>query len=292
MLNGSMVFYDSFLTDATAPERYDEVSSAGYAWGYIGSCIPFVLCLVIVLGGSGFGIDAGLGMKLAFFITAAWWLTFSVPILKNVKQMHGKTREKHLMASTISGLGVTLGRIVKNKRLLMFMIAYFFYIDGVHTIIKMSTSYGTELGLDSTQLVLALLVTQIVAFPAAILYGKMARRRGTKSMILISVFAYLIITLYAAFFLRAAWQFWILALAVGLFQGGIQALSRSYFGKLIPAKHSNEYFGFFDIFGKYAAVMGTFMVSFFTMVSGSATIGVASLAALFGIAFVILLKMP
>ena len=173
MLNGSMVFYDAFLVDATTEENYDRVSSHGYAWGYIGSCIPFVACLAIVLFGENVGISMGTGMQIAFVITAAWWVAFTVPLVRNVHQTHFKPRTEHIFRDTVRGLVATLGKIARNRRLLMYMLAYFFYIDGVHTIIKMSTSYGTELGIDSTQLVLALLVTQFVAFPSAILYGRL-----------------------------------------------------------------------------------------------------------------------
>ena len=292
MLNGSMVFYDAFLVDATTPERYDQISSHGYAWGYIGSCIPFIACLVVVLGGGAVGIDAALGMKIAFVITAAWWILFTIPIVKNVHQTHFKERSKNLVKSTFVGLWGTIKNIVRDKRLRFFMLAFFFYIDGVHTIIKMSTSYGTELGIDSTQLVLALLVTQFVAFPSAIFYGRLAKNFGTRRMLMVGVAAYFCIVLFAAFFLRSAVEFWILAICVGLFQGGIQALSRSEFGKLIPAERANEYFGFFDIFGKYAAVMGTFLVSFFTQITGEAMWGVLSIAVLFVLGFALLKAMP
>ena len=292
MLNGSMVFYDAFLVDATTPERYDKVSSHGYAWGYIGSCIPFIACLAIVLGGSAIGIGTMLGMKIAFVITALWWIAFTVPIARNVHQTHGKPRAAHLFSDTFSGLLTTIKSIGHDKRLLMYMLAYFFYIDGVHTVIKMSTSYGTDLGIDSTQLVLALLVTQFVAFPSAIAYGRLAGKFGTRRMLLVAIVAYFFIVLFAAFFLKSATEFWILAICVGLFQGGIQALSRSEFGKLIPTERANEYYGFFDIFGKYAAVMGTFLVSAFTQLTGNASWGVLSIAVLFVIGFVLLLKMP
>lgn len=292
MLNGSMVFYDAFLVDATTPERYDQISSHGYAWGYIGSCVPFIACLAVVLGGGAVGIDAALGMKIAFVITAAWWILFTIPIVKNVHQTHFKERSKNLIKSTFVGLWGTVKNIVRDKRLRFFMLAFFFYIDGVHTIIKMSTSYGTELGIDSTQLVLALLVTQFVAFPSAIFYGRLAKNFGTRRMLMVGVAAYFCIVLFAAFFLRSAVEFWILAICVGLFQGGIQALSRSEFGKLIPAERANEYFGFFDIFGKYAAVMGTFLVSFFTQITGEAMWGVLSIAVLFVLGFVLLKAMP
>ena len=292
MLNASLVFYDAFLVDATEQDRYDEVSSQGYAWGYIGSCIPFIVCLVIVLFGSGFGIGQLDGIRISFVITAAWWLVFSVPVLRDVHQTHFKAREEHLFRHTLKGLVGTCKKIARDKRLLMYMLAFFFYIDGVHTIITMSTSYGTDLGIDSTQLVLALLVTQFVAFPSAIAYGRLAGRFGTKRMLLIAVFAYFCITLFAAFFLRSAAEFWVLAVCVGLFQGGIQALSRSEFGKLIPKENANEYYGFFDIFGKYATIMGTLLVSVFTQLTGSSSYGVLSVAVLFIVGFVLLWKMP
>ncbi|WP_418315654.1 MFS transporter [Senegalimassilia anaerobia] len=292
MLNASLVFYDAFLVDATEQDRYDEVSSQGYAWGYIGSCIPFIVCLVIVLFGSGFGIGQLDGIRISFVITAAWWLVFSVPVLRDVHQTHFKAREEHLFRHTLKGLVGTCKKIARDKRLLMYMLAFFFYIDGVHTIITMSTSYGTDLGIDSTQLVLALLVTQFVAFPSAIAYGRLAGRFGTKRMLLIAVFAYFCITLFAAFFLRSAAEFWVLAVCVGLFQGGIQALSRSEFGKLIPKENANEYYGFFDIFGKYATIMGTLLVSVFTQLTDSSSYGVLSVAVLFIVGFVLLWKMP
>ena len=292
MLNASLVFYDAFLVDATEQDRYDEVSSQGYAWGYIGSCIPFIVCLVIVLFGSSFGIGQLDGIRISFVITAAWWLVFSVPVLRDVHQTHFKAREEHLFRHTLKGLVGTCKKIARDKRLLMYMLAFFFYIDGVHTIITMSTSYGTDLGIDSTQLVLALLVTQFVAFPSAIAYGRLAGRFGTKRMLLIAVFAYFCITLFAAFFLRSAAEFWVLAVCVGLFQGGIQALSRSEFGKLIPKENANEYYGFFDIFGTYATIMGTLLVSVFTQLTGSSSYGVLSVAVLFIVGFVLLWKMP
>ena len=292
MLNGSMVFYDGMLVDATTEERYDKVSSHGYAWGYIGSCIPFIICLAVVLGGPSVGMDAMVGMKIAFLITAAWWVLFTIPLILNVKQMHFKAREPHQLRNSFVGIGRTVKAIVRDRRLLLFMVAFFFYIDGVHTVIKMSTSYGTDLGIDSTQLVLALLVTQFVAFPAAIAYGRLSGRYGTKRMLLVAIFAYFCIVLFAAFFLRSATEFWILAICVGLFQGGIQALSRSEFGKLIPKDNANEYYGFFDIFGKYAAVMGTFLVSVFTQITGSSSLGVLSIAMLFLVGFFLLLRMP
>ena len=293
MLNASLVFYDAFLIDATDSEdRYDEVSSQGYAWGYIGSCVPFIICLVLVLFGENFGLGQLDAIRISFVITAVWWVVFSVPVLKNVHQTHYKERTEHLFRDALVGLWATARRIFADKRVFMFMLAFFFYIDGVHTVIAMSTSYGTSLGIDSTQLVLALLVTQFVAFPSAIAYGWLAGKFGTKRMIMIAVLAYTCIVFFAAFFLKTAFEFWVLAVSVGLFQGGIQALSRSYFGRLIPKENSNEFYGFFDVFGKYASVMGSFLVAVITQVTGDASLCVLSIAALLLVGLILLVKMP
>ena len=294
-LNSSMVFYDALLVDATTDERMDEVSSLGYAWGYIGSCVPFIVCLLVVLNYDALGLTLQGAMQIAFVITAAWWLVFTIPMLKDVQQKHFKPREDHPVKraiSAITGLKGTLTEIMGNTAVKYYMLAYFFYIDGVHTIIKLSTSYGTDLGISSTQLVLALLVTQFVAFPSAIIYGRLSSKYGTRRMLLIAIAAYFGITLFAAFLLRSAFEFWILAILVGMFQGGIQALSRSEFGKLCPKDRANEYFGFFDIFGKYAAILGTLLVGTLTAITGNSSLGVLGIAILFVVGFVLMLKVP
>ncbi len=291
-LNSSMVFYDALLIDTTTDERMDEISSLGYAWGYIGSCVPFIACLLVVLNYDKLGISLQNAMQIAFVITAGWWLAFTIPMLRHIQQRHFKPREKHAIRKAVTGIGATLKEMWANKAIKYYMIAYFFYIDGVHTIIKLSTSYGTDLGIDSTQLVLALLVTQFVAFPSAIIYGRLSAKHGTRKMLLIAIAAYFGITLFAALFLRTATEFWILAIMVGMFQGGIQALSRSEFGKLCPKERSNEYFGFFDIFGKYAAILGTFLVGTFTALTDNSSLGVMSIAILFVVGFLVMLKVP
>lgn len=297
-LNSSMTFYDAMLTDVTTDDRMDSVSSSGYAWGYIGSCIPFIVCIGLILGGPAvLGLDMLWCVRISFIIIASWWLVFTLPLVRTYRQRFGKTLGEGAtlgteIAKTFKGLGTTLKSIAKDRQLFIYMIAFFFYIDGVHTVISMATTYGSSLDIDSTQLILALLVTQFVAFPSAIAYGRMAGKYGTLRMILIAVFAYVCIVLFAAFFLQSAFEFWILAIVVGMFQGGIQALSRSYFGKLVPKERANEYYGFFDIFGRYASVMGTFLVATVTSLTGSANYGVLSIGVLLIIGFVLLLKLP
>ena len=297
-LNSTMTFYDAMLPDVTTDERMDVVSSSGYAWGYIGSCVPFIVCIALILGGpAALGLDMLWCVRVSFVITGAWWLAFTVPLLRTYRQRYGKQLQPGEtfageVARTIRGLGATMRRIARDRAVLLYMIAFFFYIDGVHTVISMSTAYGTSLGIDSTQLILALLVTQFVAFPSAIAYGRLAGRFGTLRMIRIAVVAYVGIVLFAAFFLTSAAEFWILAIAVGLFQGGIQALSRSYFGKIIPKENANEYYGFFDIFGRYASVMGTFLVGVVTAATGVASYGVLSIAVLLVVGLALLLMLP
>lgn len=292
-LNGSLTFYDSMLIDTTSNERMDKVSSHGYAWGYVGSTIPFIVCIAVIFGGPALlGLDTATCTRISFLITAVWWVAFTVPLLRSYRQVHYRTTADHTaeaVRGTFRELAGTFRRIARDRSLLLFMIAFFFYIDAVNTVISMSTSYGTQLGIDSTQLVIALLVTQFVAFPCAILYGRLAGRFGAKRMIVIAVIAYLGIVMFAAFFLKTAVEFWILAILVGMFQGGIQALSRSYYGKIIPKDHANEYYGFYDIFGKTASVLGTFLVATTTVVTGNASAGVLSIAVLLVAALVLLL---
>ena len=291
-LNSSFVFYDAMLVDATTDERMDEVSSNGYAWGYVGSCIPFVCCLLLVLNAEGLGLSMRTAMLVSFVITAAWWVAFTIPLLKNVEQRSFKPRMPHALRNAVAGLAITCRSIWANRSMRYYLCAYFFYIDGVHTIIKMATSYGSNLGIEGAQLILALLVTQFVACPASIVYGRLGRAFGTKRMILVGICGYFFITLFASLFLHTATEFWILAICVGLFQGGIQALSRSEFGKLCPKNHANEYFGFFDIFGKYAAILGTGLVSAFTFLTGNPSLGVLSISVLFIAGFALMLKVP
>lgn len=296
-LNSSMTFYDAMLPDITTDDRMDTVSSSGYAWGYIGSCVPFIVCILLILvGPSALGLDMLFCVQVSFIITGIWWLAFTVPLVRTYKQRYAKELAPGEtfggeVVKTISGLGTTMRRIAQDRAILIYMIAFFFYIDGVHTVISMATTYGTSLGLDSTALILALLVTQFVAFPSAIAYGSLAKKYGTLRMILIAVAAYVGIVLFAAFFLKSEVEFWILAVVVGMFQGGIQALSRSYFGKLIPKERSNEYYGFFDIFGRYASVMGTLLVSVVTSLTGDASLGVLSIGILLVVGFVMLIRL-
>ena len=285
----SLVFYDSMLTDVTTEERMDSVSSSGYAWGYIGSCVPFIVALVIVLKADSIGLTTPTAMLIAFCITAAWWLFTTLPLLKNYKQIYYIDSVEHVVRTSFSRLWNTLKEITKEKKVLFFFLAFFFYIDGVYTIIDMATAYGESLGLDSTGLLLALLVTQFVAFPCALIFGRLSAKYDSAKLILVCIIAYFAITLYAVQ-LDKQIEFWILAVCVGMFQGGIQALSRSYFGKIIPPEKSGEYFGLLDICGKGASFVGTFLVSFISQITGSPSAGVGSLCVMFFFGLVLFIK--
>ncbi len=283
--SGSLIFYDSMLGDVTTEDRMDNVSSQGYAWGYIGSCVPFVLCLGIVLGAEKIGIGMEMAMMISFAIVAIWWIGATVPLLKIYKQKHYVERQPGAIRNSFRRLGVTLKNVKNEKKIFLFLLAFFFFIDGVYTIIDMATAYGTALGFDSTKLLLALLVTQIVAFPFAIIFGKLANCYRTERLIMICIGAYFGIAVFAIF-LREQWQFWILAVLVGMFQGGIQALSRSYFAKIIPPEKSGEYFGLMDICGKGASFLGTTVISLISQVTGHINIGVGSISLFFVIGMI------
>lgn len=272
--SASLIFYDSMLTDITSPERMDRVSSSGYAWGYIGSCVPFVVCLGLALGYESLGLSFELAMLLVFVIDSVWWFACTVPLLKNYRQTHYVEVKQRAVRASFIRIGHSFKEIAGQKHILYFIIAFFFYIDGVYTIIDMATAYGQALGLDSTGLLLALLVTQIVAFPSALVFGRLSRKFGAEGLITVCIAAYFGIGVFAVF-LSNQTQFWILAVLVGLFQGGIQALSRSYFAKIVPKEKSGEYFGILDICGKGAAFIGTALVSLLTQLSGRANFGVA-----------------
>ena len=287
--NASLIFYDSMLVDVTTGERMDMVSSHGYAWGYIGSCIPFVISLVFVLMYEKIGITMKMAMAIAFFINAAWWLLVTIPLLRKYEQNYYAEMPKHPVRDSFKRLGHTLSSIKKEKSIFLYLLAFFFFIDGVYTIIEMATAYGSALGLDSTGLLLALLVTQIVAFPCALIFSKLSKKYATDFLIKICILAYFGIAVFAIQ-LDKQWEFWLLAVLVGMFQGAIQALSRSYFAKIIPAEKSGEYFGIYDICGKGASFMGTTLVGIIAQVTNVANAGVGIIAVLFMVGFVLFHK--
>ena len=289
------LIYDSFLTDVTTNERMDAVSTRGFAWGYIGSVVPFLVVLYLslfpdVVGGS---LTA---TRISFAITGAWWLAFSIPMMRNVRQRFSIPRDASPVRDAFRRVAKTFRELRQHREAFVFLVAYFFYIDGVDTIIRMATSYATEIGFDTSQLIIVILAIQIVAFPFALLYGRLAKRFGTRPMLFAGIVVYFVIVV-VGFFLPVlepgAVQntvFWVMAMMVATSQGGIQALSRSYFGALIPKEESGKFFGFYNIFGKFAAIMGPFMLGIMADVTGESRWGVLSLALLFVVGAILLAR--
>ena len=299
--SSSIIFYDSMLPEVTTEERMDKVSSMGFAFGYIGSVIPFILCLILVLMPGTFGLAQSSAMVIAFLITALWWVGCTVPLLRRYRQTAFVTAEKSPLLDTFRQLGRTIRDAKKEKHIFVYLLAFFFFIDGVYTIIDMATAYGTALGLDTTGLLLALLLTQIVAFPCSILFGRLSAKYDTGLLIKVCIIAYTCVVLFAVFMV-SQWQFWLLAVMVGMFQGGIQALSRSYLGKIIPPERSGEFYGLMDIFGNGASFVGITLVSIISQLTAgihlnifgltlqNENIAVSSLIVLFAIGYVLFCK--
>ena len=297
---GANIFYDAFLVDVSEDANMDRVSSLGFALGYIGSTIPFIICMVLVvlatLGKAPFSVETS--YKISFVITAVWWIGFSVPILRDVHQIYGINAETHFVRNSFRRIGQTLKEIRKHRHIFIFLLAYFFYIDGVDTIIKMATAYGSTIGIGSIMLLIILLVTQFVAFPFAIIYGKLAERFGTKRTLNMGILTYCVICI-VAFFMSPerdtktlTIMFWVLAMLVGTAQGDIQALSRSYFGRIVPKNQANEFFGFYNIFGKFAAILGPILFGWISLLTGKANYGVGSIIILFIVGSIIFRFVP
>ncbi|KOF57769.1 MULTISPECIES: MFS transporter [Clostridium] len=291
--SGSCIFYDAFLVDVTPKEKMDRVSSMGFGMGYIGSTIPFILSISLIILSQSKVIPLSIqtSCKISFLITSAWWALFTLPMIKNVKQIHGINIEKAPIVNSFIRLKSTLKNIKHHKNLFIFLLAYFFYIDGVDTIITMATSYGSDLGISSSTLLIILLVTQFVAFPFSIIFGRLAEKFKDKTMIFCGIIIYSFICIYS-YFIKTSLDFWVLAVLVGTSQGGIQAISRSYFGKLVPKERANEFFGFYNIFGKFSAIMGPFIVGIVTQLTGETRKGVLSIIFLFLVGGIILFKVP
>ncbi|MBM3290807.1 MAG: MFS transporter [Candidatus Hydrogenedentes bacterium] len=286
---GAIVFYDSFLVDVAEKDRMDWVSSSGFAWGYIASVVPYLLCMAIIMKHELFGFSSSLmPTRLAFVITAVWWFALSIPMLKNVRQVHFVPEHENPIRESLSRLANTLAGITKYRGLFGFLIAYFLYIDGVHTIYTMAVPFGIDIGIDQTTLMVILLATQIVAFPCAILFGWLAKFVGAKRMVLLGIGMYFLATTLA-YSIHETWHFWALAMMIAFAQGGIQSLSRSMFAKLVPPENAAQFFGFYDIFGKFATILGPVMVGGIARYRGDTREGVLSLIVLFALGGFLLL---
>ena len=288
----SLTFYDSMLNDVTTEDRMDQVSSYGYAWGYIGSCIPFIIAMVayVISGGGGIMkepmISAQLGRIIGFAVTGLWWLMVTVPLIKHYRQSNYVEPEDHAIKKAFLKIGRTLKKIAtKDKKVLYFLIAFFLYIDGVGTIIDNCINIGTDLGLPTVGQVVFLLATQVVAWIGSLVFARLSKKHDTVFLIKICIVGYFCVCLYALT-LSTLLHFAILAFGVGCFQGSIQSLSRSYYSKIIPAENSGEYFGLYDIFAKGASFLGSALIAIVKLAGGTINIAVALLAVFFGLGFI------
>ena len=289
---GGNVFYDSLLVDVAPSERMDFVSGLGYAMGYLGGGMLFALCVAMIRWPGTFGLTSpGQAVRLSFPLTAAWWAVFTVPLLLVVKSRKPAAAARTSVWAALDHLRQTFTHLRQIKAAGMFLLAYWLYIDGVDTVILMATMYGKSIGLSTDDLMKALLMVQFIGFPAAIAFGRLGERIGTRLAIFIGLCVYIGVCVWG-FRMQSAWEFYALAVAVGLVQGGVQSLSRSLFARLIPPERAGEFFGFYNMLGKFATFVGPLLMGGVTLVTGNPRMGILSLIVLFVAGGILLLRVP
>lgn len=293
--NAGNIFNDSLLLDVAAEHELDQVSALGYSLGYLGGGLLFAINVLMTLKPQWFGLaDAAAAVQVSFMMAAGWWFLFMLPAAINVKERASVSKASGAITAAREGLRElrgTLRDVGKYRDITLFLVAYWLYIDGVHTIYTMAVDYGVALGLPSSSLLAALLLTQFVAFPSALALGWLGNRWGTKRGILLCIFVYLSATIYA-YFLDTVAEFFALAVVVGLVQGGIQSLSRSMFGRLVPQGKSGEFFGFFNMMGKFASFLGPMLIGTVALLTGDSRLSVSSIIILFILGGLVLLRVP
>ncbi len=290
--SGAIVFYDSFLTDLSDESSADNVSGFGYALGYLGGGILFALNVWMFLKPAQFGLVNGTAaVKLSFVTVGIWWLVFSLPMLLWVPEQNSTSRNDSAHTDTTTSplieLRTTIRSVLQRREVWLFLLAYWIYIDGVNTVVKMAIDYGVSVGFAPSLLIGALLVTQFVGFPSAIVYCRLSARFGTGPMIGFGLAVYTLVALWASR-VTSPWEFYGLAITIGLVQGGVQALSRSLFSSMVPAAESARYFSLFNLVGKFASIIGPALIGITTYLSQSHRTGILSLTLLFGAGYLLL----
>ena len=286
--SGGIIFYDALIVSVSPVDRYHEVSAFGFSLGYIGGGILFAVNVAMTLSPQSFGLPgAAEAVRLSFLTVAVWWLVFSIPLFRHVPEPPRTGHAASAVAAGLRSLAKTLREHRTHRMAGIFLIAYFFYIDGVHTIIRMAVDYGLSLGFPSESLIIALLITQFVGFPAALAFGLAARRIGPKPTLYFGVAVYVAVTVYA-YFMTSVIEFYILAVVVGLVQGGVQAISRSLYARFVPAGQSGEFFGFFNMLGRFAAIVGPSLVAITGLLTGSSRLGILSVIVVLVVGMVLL----
>ncbi len=287
---GGNVFYDALLVSVTREEHYDRVSAYGYAFGYLGGGVLFAINVVMTLYPQSFGLqDAAEAVRVSFVTVAVWWAVFSLPLFFLVEEPSTQATQRGWFTAGVRQLLETFRKLRQLKVTLLFLLAYWCYIDGVDTIVRMAVDFGLSIGFEANNLMIALLIAQFVGFPSALAFGALAGRRGPKQGIMLAIFTYLLILLWA-YRMDSVWEFYLLAVAIGLVQGGIQALSRSLYARLIPADQSAEFFGFYNMLGKFAVVLGPLLMGWIGVMTGSNRLAILSVGILFLIGGFLLMK--
>jgi len=282
--SGANVFYDSLLVVVAPPGRSDFVSALGFAVGYLGGGVLFALNVAMTMWPSVFGLaSAADAVRLSFLTVAAWWTAFSLPLALYVREgemLGAATGMAARVGEGLRELAETLRRARELRTVLLFLVAYWLYIDGVHTVVRMAVDYGLALGFPSRTLVAALLITQFVGFPAALLFGKLGERAGPRRGILIGVAVYVGVALWG-YRMQSVWEFYVLAGAVGMVQGGVQSLSRSFYARLIPRDRPAQFFGFYNLMGRFAAVLGPLLIGGVSYATGNPRLSILAIIVLF-----------
>ena len=290
---GSNIFYDALLPSVAEERSFDRISGLGFALGYLGGGVLFALNVWMVQSPETFGLsDAAEAVRLSFVSVAIWWALFSLPLLLFVEERRDASKSSGTLKTLHEGyarLANTFRRISRLKGLLLFLAAYWLYIDGVDTIIRMAVDYGLSIGFDSSNLIMALLIVQFVGFPATLLFARLAEAWDTKKALLLAIGVYLLIVIFAAM-MREVTHFYALAVMIALVQGGIQALSRSYYARMIPPAYAAEFFGFYNFLGKFAAILGPLLLAVVALISENSRISIASIAIFFILGALLLIR--
>jgi UMF1 family MFS transporter len=293
--NAANIFYDALLLDVAEPKDYDRVSALGYSLGYLGGGLLFAFNVLLTLKPQWFGLDdAAEAVRVSFISVAVWWFLFMLPAALNVRERPPRVPPAGFLVNARDGLRElrqTLRNVSQYREVSLFLLAYWLYIDGVHTIYTMAVDYGVALGLPSSSLLAALLLTQFVAFPSALALGWLGNRIGAKRGLLLCIAVYLAATLYA-WFLDTVVEFFALAVVIGLVQGGVQSLSRSFFGRLVPEGKGGEFFGFYNMMGKFASFLGPILIATVALWTGDSRLSITSLVVLFVLGGVLLWRVP
>lgn len=278
---GANAVYDALIVDVAPPERRDRVSALGYALGYLGGGILFALCVAMTLMPWAFGLpDRETAVRVSFPLVALWWLGFSIPLFLTVRESRPDAPPRAPWRAGLRQLRDTLREIRRLRGVGLFLIAYWLYIDGVDTIVRMAVDYGLSIGFDATDLIAALLLTQFIGFPAALVFGRLGERIGAKRGIFVGIGVYVLVTLWGAS-MEERWEFYAIACVIGLVQGGVQALSRSLYSRIIPPHQAAEFFGFYNVLGKFAVILGPLLMGAVGWLTGSPRAGILVLLVLF-----------